>query len=89
MENPSFCPHNDCSCLSYRQCICVGRLPTPVSHDGVDNTHRVCLEHGDRGGGVLDLQVNWGDLWQFVSFINVVARDEGHAPFGRIIYPAF
>jgi len=81
VDNPKFCLHQDCKSLLHRQHICVGRLQTPVPHDGVNNTHRVCLEHGDRDGGVLDLQVNWGDLWQFVAFINVVAYDEGRPPF--------
>ena len=80
-SNPTWCLHVDCKCLSCRQGICVGRLSVPISHDGIDNTHRVCLEHGDRDDGVLDLHVNWGDLWQFVSFINAVARDEGRVPF--------
>ena len=81
MKKPIICPHVDCECLSTRQGICVGKLPKPVLHDGVMNTHRWCLLTAGENGGVFDLQVNWSDIWQFVTFFNIIARNEGRKPF--------
>jgi hypothetical protein len=89
MDNPAWCPHNDCICLSWRQCFCVGRLPVPVPHDGIDNTHRWCLNGASDEGGVLDLLVNSGDLWNFVVLFDIVRRDEGRTPIlGSATKPA-
>jgi len=80
VNKPSWCPHNDCVCLSWRQSFCVGRLPIPVPHDGIDNTHHWCLNGASDNGGVLDLQVNSGDLWNFVVLFDIVRWDEGRTP---------
>ena len=80
VDKPSWCPHNDCVYLSWRQGFCVGRLPVPISHEGVDNTHRWCLNGASDNGGVFDLQVNSGDLWNFVVLFDVIRRDEGRTP---------
>ena len=61
-ERPSWCPHNDCEYLRRVQdALCGGKLPTPESHDGDHNTHRMCQRDGD-DGSVYDWQVNATDL---------------------------
>ena len=58
-ERPNWCPHQDCRfVLNTQGMACVGRLPEPVDHNGVDNDGRLCI----KAGGVFDLQVNRGDL---------------------------
>lgn len=85
MDRPVWCPHKDCKCLGFRQNTCIGRLPEPADHPPYKavNTHRWCLEGAADNGGVFDLQVNWGDLWQFVLFFNKVAEDVGRKPFAQ------
>ena len=65
-ERPAWCPHADCRFRRQTQgLVCGGELPEPVPHDGVDNTHRLCLDGAADDGGVLDLQVNANDLAHF------------------------
>ena len=84
MSRPNWCSHSDCHCLSHRDVQCIGRLPFLADHGEHTkvNTHRWCLYRAADNGGVLDLQVNWGDLWQFAITFNAVARDEGRPPLG-------
>ena len=60
-ERPEWCPYPD-SCTFLRRtqdAFCGGELPEPVDHDGVDNTHRLCI-HDETG--TADYQVNPTDL---------------------------
>jgi len=62
-ERPSWCPHTNC--IFGRRAmddICGGELPVPIPHDGVDNTHRLCMNGLADDGGVFDLRVNSTDL---------------------------
>jgi len=59
-KRPEWCPHPTCQfVLNTQELACVGRLPEPVDHDGTPNDGRLCIF----AGGVFDLQVNRGDLW--------------------------
>jgi len=62
--------------------MCVGRLTEPTDHfpHTQCNTHCFCLADDDNKL-LLDLHVNWGDLWQFVLFFNVIAKDDGRQIF--------
>lgn len=74
MERPTWCPHSDCEFACHSQeAVCVGRLPAPEDHDGVANTHRLCL-HGakDDGEWVFDLKVNKGDVWNMTRILKFV-----------------
>jgi len=60
-EKPSWCPHESCKFLRRVQDdLCGGSLPTPESHDGDLNTHRLCIKTDTEGA--FDLQVNTSDL---------------------------
>ena len=64
-ERPAWCPHSDCQFhMRTQDSACAGKLPIPVDHDGIENTHRLCL-HGakDDGEWTFDLQINRGDAW--------------------------
>lgn len=83
-KRPAWCPHRNCQPLQTANNVtCVGRLPTPISHDGINNTHRWCLRGADRNGGVLGLQVNVGDLWRFSLLFDTVREDDGKRPLLR------
>ena len=43
--------------------VCAGKLPEPVDHDGVDNTHRLCLVGMDGAGGVSTMMLNRDNVW--------------------------
>jgi hypothetical protein len=59
-KRPAWCPHPDCRfVLNTQELACVGRLPELVDHDGIPNDGRLCIQ----ADGVIDLQVNKGDLW--------------------------
>jgi hypothetical protein len=75
-DRPKWCPHKDC--VFQRRAvdsICAGQLSEPVAHDGIDNTHRVCVNQVHDPEAVrsliFDLQVNANDLewfrWVFDS----------------------
>ena len=62
-ERPSWCPHADCAFIRLTDNVaCVGKLPIPILHDGVPNTHRLCLKGAADDGGVFDLQINTNDI---------------------------
>ena len=46
--------------------LCGGQLPQPVDHDGVPNTHRLCINESQKPdvarSEIFDLQVNATDL---------------------------
>jgi len=59
-KRPAWCPHPDCQfVLNTQELACVGRLPEPERHDEGWNDGRLCIN----ADGVIDLQVNRGDLW--------------------------
>jgi len=51
--------------------LCIGELRTPLPHDGVDNTHRLC-QRGAEDDGLWLRQLEWnrGDAWNFGRVIN-------------------
>lgn len=62
-RRPKMCPHKDCRfILNFQDAICGGELPSPVPHDGVDNTHRLCLFE-EPGTQPYDLMINKTDAW--------------------------
>ena len=65
-ERPTWCPHQTCQ-FKFRvtDAMCAGELPKPEPHDGDLNTHRMCLNGADEGGGVFDLQINRSDVGWF------------------------
>lgn len=74
MNRPSWCPHNSCQFKCHAQeMVCIGELPQPEPHDGVDNTHRFCL-HGakDDGEWTFDLKVNRGDVWNIIRILKQI-----------------
>jgi hypothetical protein len=63
-EQPSWCPHSNC--LHRRRvedAVCGGELPAPTYHNGVANTHRLCMRNTD-SGEVIDWMTNGNDLEQ-------------------------
>ncbi len=50
----------------------MGELPAPEDHDGINNTHRLCL-HGakDDGEWTFDLKVNRTDVWNMVRMFKL------------------
>ena len=78
MNRPDWCPHQDCIFKVHSQnLICVGKLPTPQDHDGIENTHRFCLDERETGHGVNDLQLNWGDAWNMIRILNQIKSPSG------------
>ena len=70
---PVWCPHADCDfILNSQGKACVGRLPAPVPHDGIDNDGRLCIN----ADGVFDLQVNRGDLWNLKRLFQALYKLE-------------
>ena len=64
MKRPGWCPHKDCIFQKQSQGkMCLGELPAPISHDGIDNTHRYCMDTRETGHGIFDLQINRNDGW--------------------------
>jgi len=42
-ERPMWCPNTECLFrMRSQDSLCVGELPVPLQHDGIDNTHRLC-----------------------------------------------
>lgn len=74
MDRPSWCPHQSCGFVCKSQdLICVGMLPMPEPHDGVDNTHRLCLRGAkDDGEWTFDLQINRGDAWNLTRMLRAI-----------------
>lgn len=69
-DRPKWCPHE--TCIFKRRAmdsICAGQLPTPVPHDGDENTHRLCINQAHDPEAIrsliFDLQVNTNDLEWF------------------------
>ena len=66
---PAWCPDRSCGCIDswgnstpegYVGCLCVGRLPGPVAHDDLFNTHNFCMNDGTQEGFTPD-QINYAD----------------------------
>lgn len=71
-ERPSWCPHQDCQFrVRSQDAICIGELPTPREHDGVQNTHRLCQQGAPDDGSWLHT-VEWcrGDAWNLRRVID-------------------
>lgn len=73
MGRPVWCPHSNCEFKCHCQnLMCVGKLPEPVPHDGIDNTHRLCFDERETGHGIHDMQLNWGDAWNLIRLLNQI-----------------
>ena len=67
-QRPDWCPYPDCLFkIRSQDSLCIGELPTPLDHAGVDNTHRLCM-HGapDDGEWMHIIELNRGDAWNMV-----------------------
>ncbi len=72
-EKPTWCPHPDCKfSIRSQDSICIGELPAPRPHDGVDNTHRLCMRGApDDGEWLHTVELNVGDAWNFARILKV------------------
>lgn len=72
-EKPAWCPHPDCQFkVRGQDSICIGMLPSPRKHDGVDNTHRLCQRGTpDDGAWLHTIELNRGDAWNFVRILKM------------------
>lgn len=72
MKKPDWCPYKNCRFLKQSQDkICLGELPMPINHDGIENTHRFCLDTRETGHGIFDLQINKGDAWNMRRILTI------------------
>ena len=66
---PDWCMRKECIFLKNGQAaICGGELPDPIDHDGILNTHRICIDTREDSGEIFDLQVNDNDL-EWMRFV--------------------
>ena len=82
-EKPEWCPHQDCGfCARGQDSICIGKLPKSLDHDGVANTHRLCMRGAaDDGLWLHEVEWNRGDAWNFRRIIDIAfAFDAGKLP---------
>ncbi len=70
-ERPMWCPHTECVFgIRSQDSLCVGRLPIPADHDGVENTHRFCQRGApDDGAWLHSLEFNRGDAWNIIRVL--------------------
>lgn len=69
-DKPRWCPVATCSTLRcIGDAVCVGRMATPIDHDGTPNTHRFCLNNED---GVIDLMINKSDAYVFRAALETI-----------------
>lgn len=80
-EKPKWCPHQEC--VFQRRAmdaICAGRLTAPIPHDGVMNTHRICINQVQDPDAskslIFDLQVNANDLDYFRWIFDSIDKKE-------------
>ena len=70
MYRPSWCQEPACACLtSYDERICVGRLPEPVAHDDMFNTHNLCLDADTL------MAINDADAYYLIRCLTQVRED--------------
>ena len=69
-ERPETCQHKDCQfILIFQNSICGGKMPKPLPHDSIINTHRICfLTEEDKKP--FDLQINKTDAWWMIRALN-------------------
>ncbi len=75
-ERPLWCPYETCQFLARSQdSICIGALPLHLVHDGVENTHRLCM-HGAPDDGLWLHTVEWnrGDAWNFRRIVDAAFK---------------
>ena len=75
-ERPAWCPHGDCGFVfRVQDAVCSGRLPVSEEHDGVDNTHRLCLRNQVEGELLAEISWNRTDAWHLLRLCEVVQAD--------------
>jgi len=65
--------------------MCAGRLRKPEPHDNDFNTHRLCINTTETGHGIVDLQINKGDMFWFQLLFKGLTEDavESYPPMGH------
>lgn len=73
-ERPDWCPHSDCRFLVRSQdSVCIGEMPEPRMHGGIENTHRMCQRGApDDGSWLHAVEWNRGDAWNLWRCLNAV-----------------
>ena len=71
-QRPEWCPHPDCRfAIRSQDSLCIGELPNPMDHEGIENTHRLCQRGAEDDGQWLHtVEWNRGDAWNLRRVID-------------------
>lgn len=77
MIRPNWCPHPNCKfVIKTQEAACIGILPEPEDHDGIQNTHRLCMRNqADADAGQpIEWKINRGDAWNLKRILEAAFK---------------